>query len=207
MNRIATVAARHSLLVTAGVHDGDDTLWLLAPDTRRFWAHLATQPESLDGLPDRVDRWSARIMPLIADTCDAQAVLPFGGPPWAPFLTWAMHSGQIWQSPVGPLVHHQMGLWISFRGALRQRGRHPLPDAQPNPCPTCAKPCVTACPVGALGDGAYDVAACRAHVASPDGIACRTGCLVRHACPVGTQFALPPDHGAHHMRAFLGQKP
>lgn len=204
---LAKLLDQHALLVAAGLHDGGDTIWLIAPDTRRFWEHLSTQPEAQDGEPDRVDRWSARVLPQIATACDAQAILPFGGPPWHPFLRWATESGTIWQSPVGPLIDAQMGMWISFRGALRQRGHHQLPDSAETPCPTCTKPCQSACPIGALGDGPYDVAACRRHIASPDGIACRSGCLVRHACPVGREFALPPAHGAHHMAAFLGQQP
>ena len=201
------VLERHALLRAGGVQDGADAIWLIAPDTRRFWDHLSTQPEARDGKPDRVDRWSHRVLGEIAAETGTVALLPFGGPPWHPFIDWAQRSGTAWPSPVGPLVHARMGLWLSFRGALREPGAKMDQPAASRPCDTCAKPCLTACPVGAMGHGPYDVAACRAHVASDEGIACRSGCLVRRACPVGPEFALPPAQARHHMQAFLGHRP
>ncbi|MEL6677498.1 MAG: ferredoxin, partial [Pseudomonadota bacterium] len=89
--------------------------------------------------------------------------------------------------------------------ALRFEGSVEAHAAEP-PCPTCPAPCTTACPVGAFGGGAYDVETCRAHVRSPAGSACRDGgCLARHACPVGADFAPPPAQAHHHMGSFLGE--
>jgi hypothetical protein len=138
--------------------------------------------------------------------CDlgAKALFPFGGPPWRPFYAWALRSGRAWASPVRLLVHDRAGLMISYRGAIALRSRIalPAPLAEP-PCAGCARPCLGACPVGALGPEGYDVPACRAHVASPEGAACRTGgCRVRMACPPAAAFGLPEAQRAHHMEAF-----
>jgi len=51
---------------------------------------------------------------------------------------------------------------------------------------------------------AYHVDRCAAHVASPEGAACRRrGCLARRACWVGQDWVPEPDRAAFHMAAFL----
>ncbi|QPH55255.1 ferredoxin [Pontivivens ytuae] len=204
---IEAALTAEALLCAGGLHEDGATIWLVAPDTRRFWDHLMASPEGRDGAPDRVDRWSTRVLSAIAHDLGTEALFPFGGPPYQPFLRWAVETGRIWSSPIGPLVHAEMGLWISFRGALRLPGHHEVPPQAARPCDTCPAPCTTACPVGAFEGGQYDVPACRAHVSSDAGTACRTGCLARAACPVGPQFRPPHDQARHHMASFLGQRP
>ena len=181
--------------------DGADTITLGGPDEPRFWAIFTQSPEYKDGQPDPLARWSRRVLTAIAADIGADPLFPFGGPPYAPFFTWAVKSGRCWASPIGFLVHDEAGLFISFRGAFRQSGAaHKNRSTQP--CETCPKPCATACPVGAFDDG-YDVAACKTHIASDAGIDCRTkGCLARRACPVGQGNRLPAQ-AAFHMEAFL----
>lgn len=181
--------------------DGGDTITLIGPDEPRFWGIFTASPEYRDGAPDPLDRWSRRVLTDIADEMEAEPLFPFGGPPYAPFFTWAVQSGRFWASPIGFLVHDAAGLFVSFRGALRRKGQTE-PTAAEKPCTTCAQPCATACPVSAFDDG-YDVAACKAHVMSAAGADCRTGgCLARRACPVGEGLRLPAQ-AAFHMEAFL----
>ena len=204
---LADALAEEALMVLGGIDEGDTTLLLIAPDTRVFWDHLSAAPEGRDGQPDRVDRWSTRVLTRIACDHGAEALFPFGGPPYQPFLSWATQTGRVYPSPIGPLVSADMGLWVSFRGALRLQGTHSIPAAAPNPCPPCAKPCTTACPVDAFAGGTYDFQRCRDHIATPQGSACLTGCLARKACPVGPNFALPAAQATHHMASFRGLKP
>lgn len=181
---------------------------LLGPDEPRFWPLFEASTEARDGAPDPLDRWSKRVIGALAHDWGGQAVFPADGPPYPPFLRWAEASGQCWPSPVGLLVHDAAGLMISFRGAVALAQALSRPELQPKPCHTCAKPCLTACPVGALGEGhAYDVPRCQAHVASDDGIACRSGCLVRRACPVARDFSRLPAQSAFHMAAFMRNYP
>ena len=183
--------------------DGDHTISLIGPDEPAFWPILTASFEYHDGQPDPMDRWSRRVLTQVAEDSQAEALFPFGGPPFAPFYTWAVQSGRFWPSPIGFLVHDQMGLFASFRGAIRWRGASVPADGH-KPCQSCAdKPCATACPVGAFGAFGYDVAACKAHVASNEGQSClNTGCLARRACPVGQGLRLPAQ-AAFHMEAFL----
>ena len=204
-------AAEHALTVLGGFScDGDElglpvgtrTLLLLGPHEPEFWPHVTAQPE-WDGAPDPLDRWSRRVIGRMACDLGAKALFPFGGPPWHPFQAWALRTGRIWQSPVRLLVHDQSGLWVSFRGALALKEYVALPPAPVRPCDGCAAPCLSACPVGALGGHGYDVPACHAYLDTPAGDPCMTqGCAVRRACPVSQSHARMPDQSAYHMRQF-----
>ena len=129
--------------------------------------------------------------------------------PFQPFQRWARRADDVWQSPIGLLVHGRHGLWHAYRGAfLFSDEVHGLPavGAATSPCLTCVdQPCLTTCPVGAFGPDGYDVAACAGHVRSDADPRCRTlGCAPRLACPVGVEFTYGPDQMAFHMQAFVG---
>ena len=175
---------------------------LLGPDEPAFWLHFQTSPEAGDGAPDPLDRWSRRVIGRLACTQGAKAFFPFGGPPWRPFIAWALRSGRAHQSPVSLLVHPDTGLFFSLRGAIALAETLP-PDPAPNPCDSCAtRPCLTACPPAALTGVGYDIASCHAFLDTTAGSDCMGhGCAVRRACPVGRERRLPAQ-SVFHMRAF-----
>lgn len=206
LEEIDRAAAPHHLAVFGAFHpETGGTLVLFGPAEPGFWRHLTAQPEWQDGAPDPVDRWSTRVMNGLARDLGAEARFPFGGPPWHPFVAWALASGRAWTSPVHLLVHDGAGLMVSYRGALVFDARLdlPPPPAQSH-CDRCAgQPCLTACPVGALGGGGYDVAACHAYLDRQEGADCRTrGCSVRRACPVSQSYGRLEAQSAHHMGEF-----
>lgn len=187
-----------------GLPDRVQSLVLLGPDEPDFWSRFSTSDEARDSAPDPLDRWSRRVIGQMACKIGGKAYFPFGGPPWRPFLDWALRSGRCWSSPVGLLVHDEAGLFVSFRGAIGI-DEEIASDAGQNPCETCAdRPCITACPVGALGPEAYDVPACKGWLSTGPGAVCMTGgCLVRRSCPVGAGRRLAAQ-SAFHMEAFKG---
>ncbi len=208
LNTVAEQAANRHLDILGGFLAQDDpalppgtrTVLLLGPREPGFWPALKTSPEW--GGPDPVDRWSRRVIGGMACDLGAKALFPFGGPPYQPFYQWALRTGQIWESPVRLLVHHDQGLLVSFRGALALKEVLALPAPPARPCDTCSKPCLSACPVAALTPAGYDVPACHAHL-SAAGEACMSGgCLVRSTCPVSTGYARMAEHSAYHMRQF-----
>jgi epoxyqueuosine reductase len=212
---LAAALARHGLAILGGLHPGADdaapegtgTLILAGPDGPRLWRHFRDSPEAGDGRADPLDRWTRRIMEPVGRSFGATVLYPFGEPPFHPFIRWALASGACSISPVGLLVHHRHGLFVSFRAAFAFPGRHPLSEAGRRPCDACPAPCRDACPVGALGPGSYDVPACRAHVGQAQGRDCREeGCAVRRACPVGRDLAPPRAQRAFHMAAFHGRQ-
>lgn len=202
LQEIEAAAEAVGLAVFGALHpETGGTLMLLGPDEPGFWAGIKASPE-FSG-PDPVDRWSERVIGGLAADLGAKALFPFGGPPYQPFVGWALASGQVWQSPVGLLVHDRAGLFVSFRGALAFGAKLPLPPAAAKPCDTCAKPCLTACPAGALTGEGYNLPACHDFLNQPPGRDCMTqGCAVRRSCPISQSYGRLPEQSAHHMRHF-----
>ena len=192
-----------------GTPEGCKTLLLLGPDEPRFWPHFIQTPEFRGGAPDAMDRWSLRVVEDCAKRIGAQALFPFGGPPYLPFYSWALKTGRAHVSPIRFLVHDRAGLFLSFRGALALSERILLPSPERTPCATCAgQPCATACPVRALTPQGYDVAACKAYIRSDAGRDCReNGCLARRACPVSKTAGRLSAQSAYHMQYFIKGSP
>lgn len=209
---IAARLAAQRLEVFGAFHPGPDdnvpagieTLLLLGPSEPGFWAHVTAQPEFEAADPDPIDSWSRRVIGRLACELRGKAFFPFGGPPWHPFIGWAKRTGRAWESPVGFLVHDRAGLMVSFRGALGLRSRITLPPPPgAAPCAHCARPCLDACPVGALGPEGYDAAACHGFLDTPPGQDCLgRGCNVRRACPVSAAYGRLPEQSAYHMGRF-----
>lgn len=189
-----------------GAPPGAATLVLVGADGAAMWPAFAASPEHADGRPHPLDRWSRRILDRVAADLGARPVYPFDGPPWPPFVRWAMRGEGSRVSPVAMPVSPVRGLWASYRGALVLSETIDLPPRSAgDPCGPCPQPCRSSCPVGAFAGGRYDVAVCVAHVETPEGAACQDGCLVRRACPVGR----PPPvvQRRFHMAAFLAARP
>jgi hypothetical protein len=208
--RIETACRDAGLDIVAAFHpkpddlapEGCQTLILLGPLEPGFWARITDCPEY--SAPDPVDRWSSRVVTALARDLAATPLFPFGGPPYQPFIRWALASGHIWQSPVSLLVHDRAGLMISFRGALAFKARLDLPPPPTPPCPACPdKPCQTACPTNALSAEGYNLTACHGWLDRDEGETCLSGgCLVRRACPISQTYGRLEQQSAHHMRAF-----
>lgn len=173
-----------------------------------FWPHFAawrdTQPA---GLADPLDTWSRLVLEAVAETCGARVVMP-NDRPFAPFQQWATRAEGLKPSPLGILMHAEYGLWHAYRGALLfddALDAEDLNQDAENPihlCDLCiGKPCLNACPAGALGNG-FDHVACGAHIGSSKGRLCMEGgCLARNACPHDT-VRYPETMQAFLMRAF-----
>jgi hypothetical protein len=188
--------------------DGRDarTLVLVGVVGRSSWDGFQAADESRQ-TSDPLDRWSRRVVTGLAAELGADALFPFGGPPFLPFIRWAQRAEDVYPSPIGPLIHPEYGLWHAYRGALAFSQSIALPPkhARPRPCDTCVdKPCLATCPVGAFSGTGYDVSACVEHIDGDRGADCLGGgCLARRACPVGVAYQYTPEQMSFHMRAFL----
>lgn len=210
LDKVDALASPHGLMAMGGLHTQDAKTIVLIGTAAHFLSVFRCSAECQDDLPDPINRWSERVVPLLAKGAGASDIAyPFGRPPYQPFIAWAKETGEAFDSPTGMLVHIRAGMMISYRGALIFDGHVTLPKtAHSSPCTTCNdRSCETACPVGALSpDQFYDVPGCKSFLQSSLGDECMTnGCVVRRACPVSQSFGRPTAQSALHMRAFLGE--
>lgn len=186
-----------------GVADGTRHVILIGNAGSAMFQRFARERD-----PDRdaLDEWTRDVVTLLGREVSARALFPFDQP-YPPMLTWARKAGAGFVSPLGLNVHPTYGLWHAYRAALLFPAALDLPQQQlgSHPCESCRdKPCLSACPVDAFTPGLYDTVACARHLASGAGKICMEGgCLARHACPVGQDFAYAPEQAQFHMKAFL----
>ncbi|HUF96941.1 MAG TPA: hypothetical protein VMM60_02355 [Ilumatobacter sp.] len=163
--------------------------------------------------PDPLDRWTRELLWPIAAGLGASFVHP-SDEPFQPFQRWAQRADDVWQSPIGLLIHGEHGLWHAYRGAFLFG--HAIADLPAvgqgvSPCVGCAdQPCLSTCPVDAFGvsdsgELSYEAATCRSHVASSAAPQCLSaGCAARCACPVNAHGRYERDQMEFHMAAFVG---
>lgn len=175
-----------------------------------MWSRFRSEERAV---PDPLDDWTRRVLEPIAAAFDAGYAHP-SDEPFIPMQRWAQRADDVFESPIGLLVHPDHGLWHAYRGALLfpdvVDGLPPV-GVRPSPCATCVgQPCRTACPVDAFTTGdaglvAYDHERCRGHVRTGRAPRCLTeGCAARRACPVGADGFYDVDQMRFHMRAFVG---
>ncbi|MDH3661907.1 MAG: hypothetical protein OEU92_18070 [Alphaproteobacteria bacterium] len=168
-----------------------------------IWPPFERARQNRPGLT--LDQWTEDVVGGIASDFGLDAVFPFQGPPYHPFIRWAKRTGNLFSSPLGLTIHPSFGLWHAFRAALLIDHTVDRPEASAeHPCETCRdRPCLSACPVGAFGGDGYDFAACLDHVATPSNPCREGGCLARIACPVGRRYRYREPHAAFHMQELL----
>jgi epoxyqueuosine reductase QueG len=114
------------------------------------------------------------------------------------------------RSLLGVLVHPTYGPWIALRAAVVLDVWFDGPLVTPfDPCGTCIeKPCIAACPVGAVSERGWDVPRCTEHrinrVPLPEGgELCTDRCQARWQCAYGRAHRYPADALAYHQRRAL----
>ena len=222
MNRedLSRAAAIHGLVLRGGFRPstGDcvpalspgieaRTLVLFGNAGSSLWERFSASDEYQDHGPDPLDRWSRRIGTAMARQFAGEALFPFGGPPWHPFVRWAAKAEGLPASRLGMLIHPRYGLWHAYRFALA------LPDVltdlgsrqpAPNACDACLnQPCLGICPVAAFDGVRYDVEACFDYLESHPAAPCHRGCLARGACPEGADYRYREAHAGFHMTQFF----
>lgn len=207
---ISSALAPFGLILRGGFHIAPDdqvplpgeTMLLIGNAGSAMWRIFADQAKDE---PNPLDNWTRLNLDKIAEDFGAKALYPFGGPPFLPFQRWAMKAEAVYPSPVGPLIHPIYGLWHAYRGALIFAQNIELPERAEavSPCDSCSeKYCIKACPAGVFAAGKYDVPLCLGELKRPGNECSERGCLSRHACPIGQDYAYAPDHANFHMQAF-----
>lgn len=141
-----------------------------------------------------IDDWGAavgeQVLALLAEHgVEGRAVRP-DDPHTLNFRQLAEAVGLGTISPViGHLLHPVYGPWVSLRMALVLRGdpfegRHAGALTDFEPCNTCKRPCVAACPADVYRGYRADLERCGTHRVKGG---CTTGCATLRACPVGAE--------------------
>jgi hypothetical protein len=180
-----------------------------------FWAafrrYLAADPAA-GRMADPLDAFTRHVVgeaiaPLRDELRAPRVVYPFEIQTLpVSFVHLAECAGLGRRSLLGVLVHPEYGTWMALRAAILVPFAlaAPRPADGFDPCPTCVeRPCIPACPVGAVGPAGWDVPRCAAHrIAVPDD--CGSGCHSRIACVFGRDHRYPPDAQAFHQRGARG---
>lgn len=178
------------------------TLLLLGSTGQELWASVQARPAS----PDPVDTFVAEVLDqLRARIRPATRLLwPDPSPSAAfPISTAARQAGWGHRSRMGLTIHPRHGLWVACRAAILVSDPIPedLEPPAPSPCTTCADaPCVSACPIDAVGGPTgVDLVPCFTERLRPEA-ACGAACAARLSCPVGATFRYSDAQIAHHQR-------
>ena len=174
----------------------------------RFWQYFDRRKYGHYDNP--LDSWTKDILTPIGNKYGGKLVYPFEGPPYYPFIVWAIRSEGLSNSPLGMLMHPQYGLWHAYRGALllEEECIFKVRAEDIHPCDTCLeKPCLRACPVGAFKEGSeFDVKSCRDYMNSSLENDCMdNGCKARKACMIGVEYQFGRDQLRHHNLYFSGR--
>ena len=96
-------------------------------------------------------------------------------------------------------IDAEWGSWYAYRAVVLADTRFcPFLAVDRNrPCDSCqTRPCISACPAGAINDDSFALEKCLAYRAA-DGALCQHTCLARVACPVGTQHRYDDEQMRH----------
>ena len=169
-----------------------------------YWSDFSQSAEFSDGEADPLDRWSRRGADEIAGAFALQPLFPFEGPPYYPFQSWARRAEGLDASPLGILIHPELGLWHSYRFALLCD----LPASShvaDSPCLTCTgRECITTCPANAVSENGYDYQRCTGYLLDHLEAPChQQGCVARYACPVAQKRQYFVEQSRFHLSASL----
>lgn len=190
-----------------------DTIVLLGTGGRGGWEAVCkvAPPGPPDPRRHPIDDWSAAIADdaiawFAAEGFVARSVLPSSRDSLN-FRQLGELVGFGTISPVtGQLLHPTFGPWLSLRVALLAAGqpfgaRSARPTTDFQPCPSCSKPCVSACPVGTFdGIGGVFLEHCAGHRVAGH---CGDGCASLRACPIGAEHRYGDDEQRHRQAHAL----
>ena len=190
--------------------DGAESVIVVGNGGGAFWGayrRFCTAHRGYDQRPDPLDDFTREVVegacaPL-ARRVAMRILYPFGfAQDGVAFTRLALLAGLGRASLVGVLVHPVYGPWIALRAAIlvRQRLEAPRPAKDFDPCPSCSeRPCIAACPGGAVDAAGGSVPRCGAQRARPDD-PCATRCHARVACVLGPEHRHPDAALAYHQR-------
>ena len=109
-------------------------------------------------------------------------------------------------SLLGLVIHPEYGLWVSIRAVLLSTEvlEPTTKNTMQSPCEGCVeKPCISACPAGAVTLSGWSVQQCATfHI---DSKLCSTQCHSRKSCPVGAEHRHSDLQHTYHSNRSIGR--
>lgn len=175
-----------AVLGTLDVQAGETQLILIGHAGRRLWecvqASGITGSDPIDDYSvQTVSRWFGQELP------DRRFRILFPGERVIGLQTLGKLAGWHQPSPIMVGVDVEWGSWYAYRAVVvadTDFSPSPVMEGR-SPCPTCAAPCIAACPANAMHQGRFDLDACSRYRLQPES-PCALGCLARQACPAGS---------------------
>lgn len=196
------------VLAPLSIASHEKQLFLFGHAGRRLWSQVQAGG-SLSAHPiddysvSTVEQWFTQALP------DARYrfVYPRGLPTGQHVGLQRLGALAGWHHPTPFMVgiDSSWGSWFAYRAAVLADTDLPAspPVDQGHPCEACvAKPCITACPAGALDSGALEMDKCREQRLL-EGSTCALACLARQACPIGIEHRYEDSQIRHSYAGSL----
>jgi len=180
-------------------------LVLIGHGGRRMWETLQG---SRTETADPIDRYSIYLtQQFIHNYLDDPPIrwLYPDSPHIAPLQQLGESAGWCSPSPLGSGISPHYGVWFAYRAAFLTDADLPVISEQPahSPCDNCLeKPCINACPTGAVKLESTDIGTCAAHRLGVNS-RCADRCLARMACPVHPEHRYTLEQIQYHYRHSL----
>jgi len=177
---------------------------------KTFNTFLDNNPEWRERHTDLIDNYTVLNMNRAGEMLDSAGIsyalsYPFGENALGlDFVTLGKLGGAGVGSLLGILINPVFGTWISLRGAIitdAELSEYDSPLEGFDPCPSCDKPCITACPAHAVSGSGWDWESCMTWRMETD--VCSAHCASRVACPWGSQERYSPEQMAYHHSFVL----
>jgi len=157
---------------------------------KEFWEnlqiYLKDNPEFKRTREDWIDEYTVLRFKSVADILDRNKsrysmIFPFGSTAFKmDFMKLGRIAGIGVNSLLGILIHPKFGPWVSLRGSLitdLKFSNYDSPLLDFDPCPSCSKPCISACPANTISSKGWDWEACMNYRLKSD--TCETNCTSR----------------------------
>ena len=181
---------------------------------KSFWGvfkdYLEKNPDFKNKNIDLIDNYSVLKFKeasqiLESHKIDHRTVFPFGDDATRlNFLKLGELCGAGVPSLLGILLHPVYGPWISLRGAFiteLELNEYDGPISGFSPCPSCDKPCISACPANTISTSGWNWESCMKFRISDE--TCAKSCASRRACPYGKAEQYSQEQLHYHHKFVL----
>ncbi len=181
-------------------------LVLIGHGGREMWEALqasefSNQPNPVDSFSvGTVKRWLAESYP----DAKYEIIYPVSEQ-MLPLQQLGKLAGWHHDSPFRIGINCRWGSWFAYRAVVLVDAELPVttPEIWGSPCEKCTeKPCITACPAGAVSDEEKMLECCIDYRLE-EGSTCARQCLSRLACPVGAEHRYDREQLNYHYEQSL----